>query len=309
MTHADISVNPTGLRRILRFLQKPWKVQKKSLQGRYLRWIPHAILPIRLPNRSWWFAENDFIGVALIFGGFENIEYALAQRIVRPGMTVLDIGAHKGLYSLLFSKTVGPEGRVLSFEPSLRERSRLNLHLKINSCRNVKVFDFALGQTDGKAQLFVVEGTETGLNSLRPPNEPVHTHQETVQVRALDAVLAEQQVSRVDFIKVDVEGAELAVFSGSVELLKRLPRPMILAEVSDLRTKQWGHTGNDLLSFLEAHHYTWFAISPEGKLGFVDRQKSFYNDNFLAVPEEKLWEVRAQFVNEDLEAVDRRHQA
>ena len=238
------------LRRIGAFLRKPWLQKKQSLGARYLRWLPHALLPIRLPIHAWWLAENDFIGAALLWEGFENVEYELAGRIIRPGMTVLDIGAHKGFYSLLFSRAVGPHGRVLAFEPSHRELTRLKCHLYINSCRNVQVFNFALGQSNGQAQLFVAEGPETGLNSLRPPSESVETHQETVSIRALDTVLNDEQIGKVDFIKIDVEGAELAVFSGAIDLLRRFPRPIILAEVSDLRAKQWGHSANDLLSFL-----------------------------------------------------------
>jgi FkbM family methyltransferase len=277
------------------FLRKPWRQQMQSFGTRYLRWFPRAFLPIRLPIHAWWLAENDFMGASILWDGFENAEYDLAGRLVRPGMTVLDIGAHKGFYSLLFSRTVGPQGQVLSFEPSRRERSRLKLHLRINSCTNVRVFDFAIGQTEGQAQLFVVDGTETGLNSLRPPSESVQTHQETVRIRALDAVLAEQHVNRVDFVKIDVEGAELAVFSGATDLLGRAPRPMILAEVSDLRAKQWGHTASDLLALLERFNFKWFAIRPGGKLLLVDRQKSSYEDNFLAVPEERINDVRALF--------------
>jgi FkbM family methyltransferase len=287
-----VSDKVSPFRRFVAYLHKPWRQKKQSFQFRYLRWIPHAILPIRLPIDAWWFAEHDFIGAALLWEGFENAEYNLASCLVRPGMTVLDIGAHKGFYSLLFSRRVGYEGRVLSFEPSRRERLRLKLHLKVNFCRNVQVFDFALGQDEAQAQLFVVGGTETGLNSLRPPIESVETHQETVRIRALDTVLAEQNVNRLDFIKIDVEGAEYSVFSGAAHLLQGSPRPMILAEVSDVRSRAWGHTANDLLSLLEQHGFKWFAIGPHGKLVPVERQKSFYDDNFLAVPEEGFENIR-----------------
>jgi len=284
-----------GLPRLKRFFRKPWSQQKQSIGFRYLRWVPYAFIPLRLPIGAWWFAENDFMGRALLWDGFENAEYNLAGSLVRPGMTILDIGSHKGFYSLLFSRLVGPNGRVLCFEPSRRERSRLNFHLRINSCRNVKVFDFALGEREANAQLYVVDGTETGLNSLRPPNESVKMHQEMVQIRSLDVVLNEERVRQVDFLKIDVEGAELAVFSGATTLLERVPRPIILAEVSDVRSKPWGHTANDVLCFLDRLNFRWFALRPDGQILPIDRQKAFYNDNFLAIPEERSGDVRNFF--------------
>jgi FkbM family methyltransferase len=274
--------------RLLRFARKPLRQQMQSIGTRYLRWFPGAVLPIHLPIRAWWLAENDFMGASILWDGFENSEYELAGRLVRRGMTVLDIGAHKGYYSLLFSRKVGEQGRVLSFEPSQREGSRLKTHLRINSCTNVKVFEYALGQTEGETQLFVADRGKSGLNSLRPPNDTVPTHPENVRIRVLDMVLSEEPIERVDFVKIDVEGAELSVFSGSTELLSRVPRPMILAEVSDIRTKPWGHTAGDLLAYLEGFRFKWFEIGASGTLAPADRQKTFYDGNFLAVPQEKI---------------------
>jgi FkbM family methyltransferase len=258
----DIAQKRSIARRYLGFFGKPWKQQKQSIAFRYLRWIPHAMIPVRLPTGVWWLAENDFIGSALLWEGFENTEYELARKLVQSGMAVLDIGAHKGFYTLLFSRTVGASGRVLAFEPSHRERTRLNSHLCLNRCHNVSVFDWALGQKDEEGILFVAQGTDTGLNSLRPPDGGVPTHSETVRIRSLDSVLAEANVSHVDFIKIDVEGAELSVFSGAHRLLSTTPRPMILAEVSDVRTKQWGYKAQDTLALLEQCKFTWSRILP-----------------------------------------------
>lgn len=277
--------------RVIHFFGKPWKEQKRSVTFRYLRWIPKALLPVRLPIGAWWLAENDFIGNSLLWEGFENSEYGIAGVLVQPGMTVLDIGAHKGFYSLLFSKRVCSTGRVLSFEPSSRERKRLLQHLHLNKCNNVKVFPVALAQSEGEATLFVVDGSESGLNSLRPPSDSVHTHAETVRVRSLDDVLLESSVSRVDFVKIDVEGAERTVLSGAQRLLTSRPRPVFLAEVSDVRTRQWGYPAVEILDELRRHGYHWFRILPDKRLAPIDNQSVIYDDNFVAIPEEKLPEL------------------
>jgi FkbM family methyltransferase len=284
--------NTSLLRRCFRFIGKPWKQKKQSFGFRYLRWVPHAFLPVHLPIKAWWFAESDFMGSALLWEGFENAEYELAKKVVQPGTIALDIGAHKGFYTLLLSRAVGANGRVLAFEPSRRERARLRIHVRVNSCRNVSVFDFALGQNEDEGTLFVVQGTETGLNSLRPLDKGVLSRCERVRIRSLDAVLLEQGLSQVDFVKIDVEGAELSVFSGANRLLTAMPRPVILAEVSDVRTKQWGYEAKNILSALESLRFTWLAVRPGGMLAPVDTRQSFYDANFLAVPEEKMDALR-----------------
>jgi FkbM family methyltransferase len=141
-----------------------------------------------------------------MYNGFEEVEVRFVQRLLRPGMTVLDIGAHHTLYTFLSAKRVGRRGRVIAFEPSPRECRRLTKHVRVNRCRNVKVEACAVGDASGEAELFMVDGFRDWGNSLRPPAVPV---------RRLDDVLAERGIEHVDFIKLDAEGGELAVPGGS----------------------------------------------------------------------------------------------
>jgi len=82
---------------------------------------------------------NDVCSDAIFTDSFEKAEIHFVENFLKEGMTVLDIGAHHGFYTILASKKVGPSGRVIAFEPSPRERRRLLLHLKLNQCSNVKV--------------------------------------------------------------------------------------------------------------------------------------------------------------------------
>src|SRR5262249_53768748 len=187
----------------------------------------------------------------LLTGSFEGAELAFVEKFLRPGMTVLDIGAHQGIYSLLASKCVGASGRVFCFEPSPRERRALRLNLAINFSWNVAVQALALGRQETTGHLFVVQAIYTGCNSLRPPSEVFGpTKIVSVKVTSLDQWLLRNHVSHVDFIKVDVEGAELDVLTGASRLLQNRPRPLIFAEVQDLRTAPWGYKAEEIVKFL-----------------------------------------------------------
>jgi FkbM family methyltransferase len=292
-----------GLGRALRFLGKPAREKARSVFFRWIRVVPGIPVPVRLQGGGWWLAQDDFLSKALFYDGFENAERSFAEHFLHPAMTVLDIGAHHGYYSLLASRRVGPSGLVLAIEPSPRERKRLRLHVRINRCKNVQIESRALGESKGTAELYVVRGTETGCNSLREPNVAQDTERVTVSVECLDRVLQDHGIERVDFVKLDVEGAELSVLRSAQQLLSRRPRPVLLVEVQDIRTQPWGYAARDVVRHLSALDYRWFRILPGGKIAQIDAEQSEYDGNFVAVPSEKLDAVQ------DMISSDTEHQA
>jgi len=207
-------------------------------------------------------------------------------------MTVLDIGAHQGLYTLLAASQVGRRGRVFAFEPSPREQRALRLHVALNRCRNVVTQTYALANENGIKELFVVQGSQTGCNSLRPPVVFSGTAAVHIEVTRLDDWLAKQKIDRVDFIKLDVEGAELAVLEGGAELFQRRPRPVLLAEVQDVRTRPWGYAAREILDYLARLRYTWFRFSGSGSIEPLNLSADEFDGNFVACPEERLEELR-----------------
>jgi len=229
---------------------------------------------------------------------FEQGEQSFLLQFLRPGMTVLDIGAHHGLYTLLASRKVGPKGYVIAFEPSTREIRRLRWNLLLNRCRNVRVVPSALGSSEGTVEFFVCLGQETGCNSLRPPavSEPVSKVK--VPITTLDRYLERTGFDRVDSAKIDVEGAEMEVLKGASKLLSHC-RPLILCELADIRTEPWGYRSSEIYEFLASQGYRWFSITLEGRLQPCPPKERFH-ENLLAVPEEKLGLVAA-FVEETAE--------
>lgn len=283
------SAKPDGVAaRVRRFVEKPRRMRYVALANRVRRIVPSMPVPLRLPFGAWWLAERSALDRELIYHGFETAEAAFVARFLRPGMTVLDVGAHHGLYTLLASRRVGRRGRVIAFEPSPRERQRLRRHLRVNRCGNVDVRGFALGERAVETDLFLVEGEHDWCNSLRTPNIEERTSTIRVEVRRLDDVLEALGVERVDFIKLDVEGGELSCLRGARRLLGGAMRPAILAEVQDIRTTPWGYAAREIVKFLADMGYGWFALADDGSLESVSSELANYDGNFVALPHERF---------------------
>jgi FkbM family methyltransferase len=279
---------PTLVGRASNFMRKPWSSQYRSFAFRWLRWLPAIPLPFRLSFGAWCLLRNDQISAMLLYGSYESASTRYLQRFLRPGMTMVDIGANHGYFTLLASKGVGPRGAVIAVEPSRREMRHLKQHLWLNRCKNVKTAACAVGEAKGKGELYVVVGKETGCNSLRPPDVTEPTSLAEVPIQRLDDLLKLYEVASVDLIKLDVEGAELSVLKGATELLRRSPRPVILAEVQDLRTKPWGYRAEEILLYLTSLNYKWFEPKDSGQLMSVRLGDDNYDGNFLAIPNERM---------------------
>lgn len=280
----------TFLRRIGRFLASPMRRKYITLANRARRIFPNMPIPLRLPFGAWWLAEKSAVDEELLYNGFEQAEMDFVKKLLRRDMTVVDVGAHHGLYTLLAAKRVGWDGRVVAIEPSPRERARLEKHLRLNRCSNVELVTCAAGEDPGEANLYVVEGFQDGLNSLRPPAIGAPVRVARVQVRRLDDILSELDISKVDFIKLDAEGAELSVLYGMLRLLNRQSRPAMLVEVQDVRTAAWGYPAREILQFLKRMDYEWFAIAAKGALLPINCAQQMYDANLVALPAERTEE-------------------
>src|SRR5271163_203538 len=217
----DDSHVPGMLPRVWRFLYKPWAEKKKSLYFRWMSMFPELPAPLRLPFGAWWLVRRDNAGMPISQGEFEPGEIAFVTRLLKPGMTVLDIGAHHGLYTLLASKRVGPRGKVFSFEKSTRERTALLQHLRINHCANVVVEPFAVGDTNGNLNLCALSDLPNGHNGSAnlAADVPVTLKPAPVPVVKLDDWLVTKRINEVDCIKLDLEGGELEVLEGASHLM------------------------------------------------------------------------------------------
>lgn len=299
MSHLDklvgVNITPKDLWRRYRDLQSLFQTTRKilfkalkSLGSNFSSRLPKIEL---LHQDIWWLGWNDEVHRRVRNRTFEVGEREFLWRFLQPGMTVLDIGAHHGLYTLLASRRVGPKGNVIAIEPSVREQRRLGLNLKLNKVQNVDRVCIALGRKIGRSKFFVCSGIEEGCNSMRSPNVQNQPTETEVNVITLDILLAQRNIKSVNFIKIDVEGAEMDVLRGSIGILSSKDRPIIMCEMIDLRTEPWGYRSRDIYDFLLSLQFYWFTVTSTGRLTPCSRKANFH-ENLIAVPIEKIGNLR-----------------
>ncbi len=148
-------------------------------------------------------------------------------RELKPGDVFYDIGANAGFFTLLGSKCVGPRGRVFSFEPLPENIRSVRAQLQLNDAANCEVVDAAVADRAGTVEFY--EGEDTSTAHLKRADRG-DAGAAAIAVRAirLDEFVATSPVP--DFIKMDIEGAELAALRGADGLLHSENPPKILIE-------------------------------------------------------------------------------
>jgi FkbM family methyltransferase len=132
--------------------------------------------------------------------------------LVKPGMTVLDIGASCGYYSLLAAMNVGPYGKVHAFEPNPSHHDNFMKSIEINGFKHVELHKVALTNTNGETTLYV---PGTGGASIYNPGIPG-----TVEVKIKTVVFSEYfPKQKVDVIKIDIDGSEPLIMDGLFQLI------------------------------------------------------------------------------------------
>jgi FkbM family methyltransferase len=187
------------------------------------------------PAQGLWLLLNPRTGRPAFEGtGEPEVQKALAEQI-KPGMTFYDVGANIGFFSLLAARLVGTEGRVVAFEADPEIASRLREHVVKNEFARIAVEQQAVWsepKTVYFARTDLATSPDRGLGHVVNENA-----KGTIEVNAVSLDDYAARAAMPDFIKCDVEGAEVEVFRGAQRLLKE-KRPRILCEMHSEENRQ-----------------------------------------------------------------------
>jgi FkbM family methyltransferase len=177
-------------------------------------------------GRLTFFEDDEFVGRSLaLYGEYSEEECVVFQKCLRPGQTVVEVGANIGAHTVPIAKIVGETGRVLAFEPCAEIAKLLSANLEQNHVLSwCHVLVMAAGDT--QRRVYVPRLGELGhknFGRIEIPNETASlnsTPMETIDSFDLDAL---------HFLKIDAEGSELAIIRGARETIER-HRPIIYCE-------------------------------------------------------------------------------
>lgn len=171
---------------------------------------------------------------------------------IRRGDTFVDVGAHVGYYTLIAAKVVGDEGRVFAFEPDPTNFSILERNVRLNGFANVTIERKAVSDSSGERNLYLSTKNSGDHRLCQTDEKRAAVGVETV---ALDEYFR-GKARRVDFVKVDTQGAELLVLAGMRTTLHMNPRARLLLEFWPHGLVGLGGTGSRLLSLLDELGYS-----------------------------------------------------
>lgn len=261
--------------------------------GKAKREVLHAVgsrlglvVPVRAEGGWWIRIPDDHVLYHLTRGSYEPQEIRFFRSMLKPGDTALDIGANFGLYTILAAKQVGREGRVLAFEPNPNSLRYLRLNILLNRQSRIEVVSVALSNEEGETEFICV--SQGAYSALKVGETPGTTSAIRVRQTTLDAIAAAESLYLVDFVKMDVEGAELLVLQGGEEFFSRIPRPLVMCEFNDNRAAPYGHTSRDVYQWLRDRDYEWFRLSDNARLLAQSDETRYDYTNLVACPVEKL---------------------
>jgi FkbM family methyltransferase len=218
-----------------------------------------------LKAASFLFKKAYFVYKPLYFR-FKKIQdkaiITLCKKYIKPGSVIVDIGANIGFYSSIFSGLTGINGKVFSFEPDQNNFQKLREN--ISQLENCTLVNAAVAQTTGKLNFYISHRLNVDHRTVQP--EKFHTKVE-VQSVSLDDYLGVD--AKVNFIKMDIQGAEMDALMGMKNILMNNDL-ILISELWPYSLKRAGYTVIDMIDFLNELNYTIKTINADGSLCDLD---------------------------------------
>jgi FkbM family methyltransferase len=228
-------------------------------------------------------------GRTYLTGSYEPEVTRFFLTAIGEGQVVVDIGANIGYYTLIASKLVGPSGKAYAFEPDPVHYGYLRENIRANRCSNVEAMQKAVTSgVEGEAPFWPEPNGSAGSLHSRPRTPPV-----VVRTISLDEFFARLGWPRVDFVKIDVEGAETEAIEGMAQVSERNPTLRMVTEFVDSSLRRSGTGPEEFFGTLGHAGFTRFLVLEEnlrplslpGDLPWLLRQAEFRPINLLCEKE------------------------
>lgn len=185
-----------------------------------------------------------------ILGTHEYWKIQLLKKIIQPNMTIVDIGACRGYYSLLSAKLMLDKGKIFSLEPEPSNCKWLLRSITANNYSSICVLQMAVSNKNGHTKLY--KSNVSGRHSIIAKN----TKRDSIEVKTikLDTFIKKHNINEINIIKIDVEGADIEVLEGAREYLKKCNQTHILMDIHKVDRKK-------IFNLLTKYGFKIFRIS------------------------------------------------
>lgn len=244
------------------YLEKKWLVEDEPETEivipddriRLLKEVGSEGLYLTANDIKLWLNKNSYLGSYIVeHNEWESDSVSIVKEIVKENQVVADVGANFGYYTTLLSRLVGSEGKVLAFEPTAFFRRKLIRNLQENEMDNVEVFDFGLSDKEETLEIKIDDSTA----SLHMPSTDSFDLKEEIRLVRFDDFIIASGITKLDFIKIDVDGHEPAFIRGALNTLRNL-KPAILLEVNHLNYLEAGVTAWEFYELIKEMGYRIF---------------------------------------------------
>lgn len=230
---------------------------------RLLRSIVVFLVDVFARMSGWHFPEKfpwDW-RLEMMLGRYEKETTDLFKKIVRPGMTAVDIGAHIGYFTVLFSNLVGPKGRVIAFDADKENFSLLEENISWERYQNVTLINKAVSDTNGTIEFYHFS-SKTGSHSII--KQTAIAEKIIVPSVTFDMFLQDSAIANVDVVKIDIEGGEHYAFLGMKKLFEQKPPLYILSEFCPKHLRNAGMDPMQFLNTLREYGFQMYQVLPGG---------------------------------------------
>jgi FkbM family methyltransferase len=228
------------------------------------------------------------------YGYYEKELGVLIKNALQPGDVFIDIGANIGYFSLLAARQQ-PTARIISIEPVKELFEKLKENILLNDFKNIFPVNAAAGEANEEKELFLSGSDNLGMSSFKQP-ENYSGKKEKVQVIKLDDWFKTSGLTKIDLVKLDIEGSELAALKGMQEILLQY-KPQIIIEINPGTLSLFDLKPAALFNFLSDLNFTGFMISGSCQLLPVSEELPGHTVNVVFVPKGKKLTLPLTIIN------------
>lgn len=214
----------------------------------------------------------------LSFKSYESDELSMILNLLEPGMVFFDIGANIGWHTINIASQ-NETFKIYAFEPINATFNLLKENIYLNNLINVELFNIGLSDKS-EDQIFYFDEHASAFTSSKNNLEKSNIMKITSKVERLDDFLKKNYLTQLDFIKCDVEGAELLVFKGGLASIKKF-QPMVMVEMVRKWTSNFNYHPNEIIQFFSDLNYRCFRLENGKLIDFPFMDEDILDVNYL----------------------------